>query len=793
MDLGDLVASAEQLTAEIDGERAGDLPRVERSLRHILEAGHTLLGSKPASGAADAKASILLGSRGVDLPAIASKLGTIRDSNIIAESDAVSHTDIPAFLKAEREEAILGLLEETKRETVERLQARHWEAVAREWEADKARILAAVAGGGGADMAELSLAREVTNVSRIHDSTLAGASSLSQPELLYARAVVDYNTAVAAGGIKPDLLASFAALFEEDKEPEVWGVWEMAAAMGSLPQGRPPAEVVARARANLEGQYTKFLRRTVFDNLATAQLGGLPGTLPLVKSFLNLRVPASTPGLDDGLVEGAPVWAAIYFCLRCGDLSAALQAAVKAGPGLADAAALLQELQLAPDRRLSPQTEGAVRLQYRRAVRQSTDPYKRAVYCVVAACDPAEEHGEVATSLDDYLWLKLCTVREEGADTLTLQGLQTLLTEEYGETHFNAAAQPLLYFQVLFLTGQFETGIDFLFRSGPQLSCHAVHLALALFELGLLALPATIQSPLLSKDSSDRAPGRRINLARLVMLYTKHFEATDPKEALQYFYFLRGVKGGRSDNLFMSCVGELVLESREFDLLLGHLMPDGSRSPGLVDGFGELVDAGAIIQLVARDSEERGLLEDAVRLYDLASRHERVVELLNTLLSQVIASPPVAESRRDRLQRQAVDIARRYRAQGRAVGDAAATLFLLLDLATFFDLYHGAKLKEALETLGKLKLVPLASSEVDQRVNSFRLLGEDLRRNLPDILVAAMTAIHHQYSGMKGRSGGQVEGLRDQAKALITYAGMIPYRLPGDTNARLVQMEVLMN
>ena len=50
-----------------------------------------------------------------------------------------------------------------------------------------------------------------------------------------------------------------------------------------------------------------------------------------------------------------------------------------------------------------------------------------------------------------------------------------------------------------------------------------------------------------------------------------------------------------------------------------------------------------------------------------------------------------------------------------------------------------------------------------------------------------------------------MEGLRDQAKALITYAGMIPYRcragwfnmalsrLPGDTNARLVQMEVLMN
>lgn len=796
MDLGDLVASAEQLTAEIDGARAGDLPRVERSLKHILEAGHSLLGrTGGVSGAVDAKASILMGSRGVDLPAIASKLGAIRDTNIIAESDSVSHTDIPAFLKSEREEAILGLLEETKRETVERLQARHWEAVAKEWETDKARILSAVSGGAGADMAELSLAREVSTVTRIHDSTLAGASSLTQAELLYARVVVEYNTAVAAGGVRPDLLANFAGLFSEEKDQEVWNLWDMASCMGGLAKDRPAQDVVTRARGCLEVSYSKFIRRTVFDNLSTAQLGGVPGTYPLVRSFLNIKVPPTTPGLDDGLVDSVPVWAMIYYCLRCGDLAAAVQAAQRAGPGLADAKSLLQELSTAADRRLSPQTEGAVRLQYKRSVRQSTDPYKRAVYCVVAACDPSEEHPEVATSLDDYLWLKLCCVRDEqGGDCLTLSGLQTLLTEEYGETHFNASAQPLLYFQVLFLTGLFEAGIDFLFRAGSQLSCHAVHLALCMFELGLLSLPANIQSPLLSRDSGDRSPSRRINLARLVMLYTKHFEATDPKEALQYFYFLRGMKGGKSDNLFMSCVGELVLESREFDLLLGQLMSDGSRSPGLVDNFGGLVDAGAIIQLVARDSEDRGLLEDAVRLYDLASKHERVVHLLNTLLSQVIASPPIIESRRDRLQRQAVDIARRYRAQGVVGGDTTATLFLLLDLATFFDQYHAGKLSESLDTLSKLKLVPFTGNEVDLRVSAFRILGEEVRRNLPDILVAAMTALHSQYRAIKGaRHGEQVDSLREQAKSLITYAGMIPYRLPGDTNARLVQMEVLMN
>ena len=45
-----------------------------------------------------------------------------------------------------------------------------------------------------------------------------------------------------------------------------------------------------------------------------------------------------------------------------------------------------------------------------------------------------------------------------------------------------------------------------------------------------------------------------------------------------------------------------------------------------------------IIELVAGDSAECGLLGDAVRLYDLASKHARVLELL----SQVIAAAPLA-------------------------------------------------------------------------------------------------------------------------------------------------------
>lgn len=78
------------------------------------------------------------------------------------------------------------------------------------------------------------------------------------------------------------------------------------------------------------------------------------------------------------------------------------------------------------------------------------------------------------------------------------------------------------------------------------------------------------------------------------------------------------------------------MESRQFDLLLGHVQPDGVRTPGLIDKFnGQGFDASYIIEMVANDSEEKGMFEDSVKLHDLAGNHEKVVELLNKLLAQV--------------------------------------------------------------------------------------------------------------------------------------------------------------
>ena len=102
--------------------------------------------------------------------------------------------------------------------------------------------------------------------------------------------------------------------------------------------------------------------------------------------------------------------------------------------------------------------------------------------------------------------------------------------------------------------------------------------------------------------------------------------------------------------------------------------------------------------------------------------------------------------------------------------------------------------------------MPLSQSEVEVVVSTFRVLVDEVRRNVPDVLLATMTILFSNYKAVKASAKAPTVGvtsdggrekhlsqLREQAKAVITFAGMIPYRMPGDTNARLVQMEVQMN
>lgn len=60
--------------------------------------------------------AILLGSQGFDLPRLAHNLEQLNAARTLEPIEPVTETDIPGFLKNERENTILSVIEESKKE-----------------------------------------------------------------------------------------------------------------------------------------------------------------------------------------------------------------------------------------------------------------------------------------------------------------------------------------------------------------------------------------------------------------------------------------------------------------------------------------------------------------------------------------------------------------------------------------------------------------------------------------------------------------------------------------------------
>lgn len=120
----------------------------------------------------------------------------------------------------------------------------------------------------------------------------------------------------------------------------------------------------------------------------------------------------------------------------------------------------------------------------------------------------------VTQTTEDWLWFQLSLIRENEAageaphERYGLRDLGRVLVK-FGEAHFDPKGnRPVLYFQVLLLSGQFERVSCVLFSMGeitdfdhylfqaiaflhqhPQFQADAVHFAIALAYYGLLKIP----------------------------------------------------------------------------------------------------------------------------------------------------------------------------------------------------------------------------------------------------------------------------------------------------------------
>ncbi|XP_014473557.1 PREDICTED: nuclear pore complex protein Nup93-like [Dinoponera quadriceps] len=803
----DLLRSAEQLSAAVEGNE--ELPQVERNLRQVLEASNELWARVTQTSTQDneAQAHLLLGSRGIDLPQISQKLNSLSARRTFEPLDPIADTDIVSFLRNEKENAILFIIEQVHRDTFELTRTEQMEHMLGEWKQMRYEIINAMTAPSG----ELVDLRGTPQRTKLAGSMVSGLSNI---EVAYVKEIQTYNDHVLRGITRPSLFTAFCKASESFNDRKITELWQMVKCMVDIPptprgdqiksRSSPAIEqkIVSQARKYLENRYRDFMNSIINENLAQAKRGGVPGTIPLIKSFVGVKV-QNLRDLEDVMVEDKPLWPLVYYCMRSGDYKAALQCLNQCVTEFPEFKAALEEACDDPQRHPSSRAESILKLHYRKQLRSVGDPYKKAAYCALVPCEPDDLHSEVISTADDYLWLKLCQVREQSdvENKLTLDYLQTTISEIYGETYYHAHEQPFLYFSMLFLTGQFEAAIEFLATgAGARHLPHALHLAAAMHEHNLLAVSQSVLAPLISVDPADKPPAKRLNFARLILLYVKRFESSDPKESLHYLFLLRCMKDPYERNMFAAFAAEMVVDATPANrvLLVGKLEKD-RRMQGILDQF--QINTDDVINICADMLYRKGLLEDAVTMYDLAGNQEKVLSLMCTLLTQVVSQRGVPGSLRTRLQTTAMDISTRYKdAAIQAPSEVVSSFYTLRDLMVFFDQFHNEQYQSALRTIADSKMLPLQVKEVDERVNALRRVSPEVAGTLADVLLATMTILYRQYQKLRSVEPGdeiardrQLHDLREQARALTSFAGTLPYRMPNETNSKLVQMEILMH
>jgi nuclear pore complex protein Nup93 len=569
---------------------------------------------------------ILLGSKGIDITKMAN-LEALSARNTFESLDAVYDTDIHSFLKNEKENAIISIIQDVNKTSYENAQAQKWEHVMNEWKMEKIKLMNALI-GPSQNWIDLKKGAEQTILNETNQSAIK--SSLNSIQMAYAKEVAEYNKYDKTA--RPSLVEKFtnvAQSFSDKKILEMWQIVKYMSNVRPIPKNQDPVkhrfqmEFVHQAKKYLEKQYRVFMQAVISEHLRDSQRGGDPSNYKLIESFVSLRFRNANDliGLQDRREENGKTiwpWAMAYFCMRCGDNKSALKVLESAVPDQKEIIQALEEILKNSDEKVSTRIKSQIKMQYKQHKIRMTDPYKRAVFSLLGSCN--EQHPELTQSSDDYLWIQLyfiSNVSTDATDKLTLPALQTLILEQYGEKHFHANEQPHTYFQILILTGQFEAAIEFLSRF-ERFRTHAVHIGLALNELHLLTGPRNVQEPLLSVDIEDPKPIRRLNLARLVMLYVTKFEISDPAEGLQYYYFLRHLTDSDGKNLFLSCVSDLVIENLNYELIFGKIQSNGIRSRGLIDQFDSVINIQQACNSIADNLVKKGLFEDAIRMYDLA-------------------------------------------------------------------------------------------------------------------------------------------------------------------------------
>lgn len=479
------------------------------------------------------------------------------------------------------------------------------------------------------------------------------------------------------------------------------------------------------------------------------------------------------------------------------------------------------------------------------------DAFKYALYKIIGRCEmniKTVRNADVVATTDDYLWVQLMLLQEETLDTdgpLEKYNLWdfSLRMQQFGLAHFKTIP---VWFMVLLLCGEFERAVSELLQD-PYFKHDAMHFAIAMAYNGILRVP---ESPKLLPMAGSLISTKQVeyggtvypicyfHYARMIKHFYKQWIRSDTSEMLHYIYTMgffgcaldskkqqsaSGILEKEYTRHIHQCIREVLAEFDDYSQLLGQSRSEGGgRLPGHIAIFRSLIHITSeqefldrIVFVAAEDADRATRFQDAVKLYDLGMQYNKAIELVNRrlgdhLLHNGLDYETTGKMTANGTQGDPVASAEKLLAfyQSRSQSASAldsktvTTCTTLIKIALFRSLIEHNREEAALQVLYSLGLLPefMNVHEIQKRANAFQELDESVARAMPNMMMTASQALHKLYTKAQERHASfdaamqqsQLSAIRERSKALLMFAGLIQYRIPGDIFAKMNRLDVMM-
>lgn len=624
--------------------------------------------------------------------------------------------------------------------------------------------------------------------------------------------------------------------------------------------------IVEKSRSYLEEQFKDYINKlyltkklsTDKESTKFDQNKSLTPTVDKILYFIELTLKSKqnrwkVPNMT--FINGLPLWAILFYLLRAGCFEEAIIFISRYESSFQKIEKLfplyLKSYCEEKGNKLSPEMQGRINNEFNQYLKNSNkdiDPYRYATYKLIGRCDLASKTlPSISLNIEDWLWLHLSLIKEDASvsvnefidnnnenitnDTYSLLDLQKNVLE-FGSDAFNSSPSNPMYLQTLLLVGSYEEAIKYLMFINEL---DAVHLAITLNYYGLIRITneqenSTFSSNLLNVDKNGF---KSINFARMIGNYVKTFKFSDPRVAAEYIFLICLSEGPDKEfkesqiKICQEAIRELVLETREFVLLLGKITKNGMRIPGIIEERKSLIyleDETSfldnIAEKAAQKANEDGRLIDCILLYQLSEEYDTVLTIVNKLLGDFINSIDltskssitddifnnIGSEDEGNIIKLSDNLLKVYNASPEILSKTSIKNRInckrLLDMFEIIKEFNydedlTNKSVKIMEQIKKLDLIPIITdndiSKIRKYINEFNNYDECIMKNIPNLLIIEMACLQKliltlSYSSMSNEV--KMYDLKQISKNCMIFAGLIKYKMPREVYTFLINLEI---